>query len=72
MSWRIYYVSRTPKMSGGMSYRTMDDIDNSLILKYLEGCDFHSKTTILNKNKTYYIASADKTIARLKFEHKQG
>ncbi len=53
-------------IAGGMSYRTMDDIDNSLILKYLEGCDFHSKTTILNKNKTYYIASADKTIARLK------
>ncbi len=53
-------------IAGGMSYRTMEGIDKSLISKYLEGCDLHSKTTILKKNKAYYIASADKTIARLK------
>jgi hypothetical protein len=51
--------------AGGMSYRTMKEIDTFSIIKYLEGYNERSSTEIFEKNKEYYIASADKTIARL-------
>jgi hypothetical protein len=51
--------------AGGMSYRTMGGIDFREISKYLEGSNQKNSLEILNKNKEYYIASANKTIARL-------
>jgi hypothetical protein len=51
--------------AGGMSYRTMNGIDFREINKYLEGSNQKNSLEILNKNKEYYIASANKTIARL-------
>jgi hypothetical protein len=57
-----------PKMeenAGGMSYRTMKGIDTSLLTTYLEGHDKRSSAAILEKNKKYFIASANKTKARL-------
>lgn len=52
-------------IAGGMSYRTMHGIDFSHISEYLGGVDKTSKTEIFEKNKNYYIASANKTIERL-------
>jgi hypothetical protein len=52
-------------IAGGMSYRTMNGVDTTKILKYLNGSDKHSSHVIIEKNKAYYIASANKTIARL-------
>lgn len=51
--------------AGGMSYRTMKGINFKEISKYLEGSNQKNSQGILNKNKEYYIASANKTIARL-------
>jgi len=51
--------------AGGMSYRTMKGIDTSLFKFYLEGQDRRSSAAILKKNKKYYMASANKTKARL-------
>jgi len=51
--------------AGGMSYRTMKGIEASSIMKYIEDHDEKSSTEIFEKNKEYYIASANKTIARL-------
>lgn len=53
-------------IAGGMSYRTMQGIDFSHISEYLYGVDEASKTEIFEKNQNYYIASAGKTIERLK------
>lgn len=51
--------------AGGMSYRTMKGIETSSITKYLEGYNKKSSSEIFEKNKEYYIASANKIIARL-------
>jgi hypothetical protein len=51
------------KNAGGMSYRTLPEIETSLITQYLDSND--NESTIFEKNKKYYLASADKTIARL-------
>jgi hypothetical protein len=52
-------------VAGGMSYKTFGGIDNPKILRYLDGMDKHSSNEVFKKNKAYYIASADKTRARL-------
>jgi hypothetical protein len=57
--------------AGGMSYRTMKGIDITNIMSYLEGSDAKSAHEILNKNKDYYIASVNKTIARLELSKKR-
>ncbi len=51
------------KNAGGMSYRTLPGIETALITQYLDSND--NESTIFEKNKKYYLASADKTIARL-------
>lgn len=51
------------KNAGGMSYRTLLEIETTLITHYLDSNDYGS--AIFEKNKEYYLASADKTIARL-------
>lgn len=51
--------------AGGMTYRTMKGIETSSMMKYLEGHDKMSSSEIFEKNKEYYIASANKIIARL-------
>jgi hypothetical protein len=51
------------KNAGGMSYRTLPRIEKTLITQYLDSND--NESTIFEKNKKYYLASADKTIARL-------
>ena len=48
-----------------MSYQTIEGIKTSLLTNYLEGHDKKSSSAILEKNKNYYIASANKTKARL-------
>jgi hypothetical protein len=58
-------------IAGGMSYRTMNGIDFKEISDYLEGSDPKSSLEILNKNMEYYIASANKTIARLELSKKR-
>lgn len=57
-------MSDQEEIAGGMSYRTMKGIDAS-ILKYLAGYDEGPSREIFEKNKEYYMASADKTMARL-------
>lgn len=52
-------------IAGGMSYRTMNGINFTHLSHYLDGFDETSKLDILEKNKEYYIASANKTIKRL-------
>jgi hypothetical protein len=64
-------MQETENMAGGMSYRTMNGIDTSHIMKYLEGTNKNSSTAIFNKNRDYYIASANKTIARLELTKKR-
>ena len=64
-------MQETENMAGGMSYRTMNGIDTSHIMKYLEGTNENSSTEIFNKNRDYYIASADKTISRLELTKKR-
>ncbi len=59
------------KIAGGMSYRTMNGNDPQYLMEYLEGTDENSSKEILEKNKDYYIASANKTIARLKLAKKR-
>jgi hypothetical protein len=54
-----------------MSYRTMNGIDNSHIMKYLEGTNENSSTEIFKKNREYYIASANKTISKLELTKKR-
>jgi hypothetical protein len=64
-------MQETENMAGGMSYRTMDGIDTGHIMKYLEGTSENSSKEIFNKNRDYYIASADKTISRLELTKKR-
>jgi hypothetical protein len=64
-------MKETENMAGGMSYRTMNGIDTSYIMGYLEGNDQNSSTEILKKNREYYIASANKTISRLELAKKR-
>ena len=52
-------------IAGGMSYRTLDGINSPKILNYLNGMNSKSLKDVLEKNKDYYVASADKTQARL-------
>ena len=59
-------------IAGGMSYRTMNGIKTTKIMDYLEGYDDDSSMEILEKNKDYYIASANKTISRLDSRKKKG
>ena len=49
----------------------LNGIDTTVIMEYLEGTNENSSKGILGKNKDYYIASADKTIARLKLAKKR-
>ena len=58
-------------IAGGMSYRTMNGIKTTKIMDYLEGYDDDSSMEILEKNKDYYIASANKTISRLDLAKKR-
>ena len=58
-------------IAGGMSYRTMNGIKTTKIMDYLEGFDDDSSMEILEKNKDYYIASANKTISRLDLAKKR-
>jgi hypothetical protein len=51
--------------AGGMSYHIMKGINTSMFKPYMEGHDKRSSAAILEKNQEYYIASANKTKARL-------
>jgi|GEM_PF-1063770 len=53
------------KNAGGMSYRTLPGIETILITQYLDHHDKKPLYLVSEKNKKYYMASADKTIARL-------
>ncbi|MGB9202136.1 hypothetical protein [Methanobacterium sp.] len=64
-------MQKTENMAGGMSYRTMNGIDTSHIMKYLEGTNENSSIQIFLKNRDYYIASANKTISRLELTKKR-
>jgi hypothetical protein len=63
-------MQETENMAGVMSYRTMNGIDTSIIMSYLEGTNKNSSTEIFKKNREYYIASANKTISRLELTKK--
>lgn len=56
-------MSNREDIAGGMSYRTMKGIDTR-IMDYLAGHDAKSRAEIFEKDKEYYIASADKIMAR--------
>jgi hypothetical protein len=64
-------MQENENIAGGMSYRTMKGINFNQIEKYLDGSDDISSAEILEKNKIYYIASANKTIARIKLAEKR-
>jgi hypothetical protein len=66
-----FHMQENENIAGGMSYRTMKGINFNQIEKYLDGKDNISSTEILKKNKNYYIASANKTIARIKLAKKR-
>ncbi len=53
------------KNAGGMTYRTLPGIETTLITQYLDRHDKKPLYIVSEKNKKYYMASADKTIARL-------
>jgi len=53
------------KNAGGMTYRTLPGIETTLITQYLDHHDRKTISAVSEKNKKYYMASADKTIARL-------
>jgi hypothetical protein len=67
----VFQMQEGEKVAGGMSYRTMNGIDTTKIMKYLEGSTEESHLEILEKNKDYYVASAKKTISRLKLAKKR-
>jgi len=67
----VFQMREGEKIAGGMSYRTLNGIDTTVIMECLEGTNENSSKEILGKNKDYYIASADKTIARLKLAKKR-
>jgi len=64
-------MQENENIAGGMSYRTMNGIDFTGISDYLEGSNQKSSIEIFIKNKEYYIASANKTIARLELAKKR-
>ncbi len=66
-----FHMQENENIAGGMSYRTMKGINFNQIEKYLDGNDDISSAEILEKNKNYYIASANKTIARIKLAKKR-
>ncbi len=66
-----FHMQENENIAGGMSYRTMKGINFNQIGKYLVGKDDISSAAILEKNKSYYIASANKTIARIKLAKKR-
>ena len=53
------------KKAGGMSYWTLEGDQTTALKPYLEGLDKQSQSVIFKRNQEYYIASAEKTIARL-------
>ncbi len=57
-------LSNKEEIAGGMSYQIMKGFKTNEIMKYLSGHDVQSSWMILEKNKEYYIASANKIIAR--------
>jgi len=65
------HMQENENIAGGMSYRTMKGINFKQIEKYLIGNDIISSSEILEKNKNYYIASANKTIARIELAKKR-
>ncbi len=56
---------KSEKIAGGMSYRTLPGIEITLITHYLDYNDKEPLSIVFEKNRQYYMASADKTIARL-------
>lgn len=64
-------MQENENIAGGMSYRTMKGINFNQIGKYLDGNDDISSAEILERNKSYYIASANKTIARINLAKKR-
>ncbi len=52
------------EVAGGISYRIVKGFNTS-IMKYISGHDEKSSFEILQKNKLYFIASANKIIARV-------
>ncbi len=68
----VFQMQEGEKIAGGMSYRTMNGIDTKIIMEYIDGNNNKkSSNEIFEKNKDYYIASANKTIARLKLAKKR-
>ncbi len=67
----VFQMKEGEKMAGGMSYRTMNGIDTKRIMKYFDGSNEESSVEILQENKNYYVASAEKTIARLNLAKKR-
>ncbi len=65
------HMQEGEKIAGGMSYRTLNGVDTTIIMRYLEDTNENSSKEILEKNKDYYIASANKTITRLKLAKKR-
>ncbi len=55
---------KSEEVAGGISYRIISGFNTDTI-KYLSGHYEKSSFEILQKNKSYYIASANKIIARL-------
>ena len=64
-------MEKGENIAGGMSYRTLEGIDAKRLKKYLDGTDDESYMEILQENKNYYVASAEKTIARLNLAKKR-
>ena len=60
----VFQMREGEKIAGGMSYRTLNGIDTTVIMEYLEGTNENSSKEILGKNKDYYITSADKIIKK--------
>jgi len=67
----VFQMQEGEKIAGRMSYRTLNGIDTTIIMEYMEGSNENSSNEILEKNKDYYIASANKTIAWLKLAKKR-
>ena len=43
------------KIAGRMSYRTLNGIDTTIIMEYMEGSNENSSNEILEKNKDYSL-----------------
>jgi len=68
---RCFQMEKGENIAGGMSYRTLEGFDAKRLKKYLDGTDDESYMEILQENKNYYVASAEKTIARLNLAKKR-